>query len=50
VIAVALLVAIVTVDWPSTIDRLRAWWADRHGRPKPRPIRESLMADPPKSS
>jgi hypothetical protein len=49
-VAVALLVAIVTVDWPSTIDRLRAWWAARHGRPKPRPIRESLTADPPKSS
>jgi hypothetical protein len=50
VAAIAVLVVIVTVDWPSTIDRLRAWWADRHGRPKPRPIRESLMADPPKSS
>jgi hypothetical protein len=49
-IAVALLVVIVKVDWPSTIDKLRAWWAARRGRPKPRPIRETLMADPPMSS
>jgi hypothetical protein len=49
-IAVALLVVIVKVDWPSTIDKLCAWWAARRGRPKPRPIRETLMADPPMSS
>lgn len=49
-IAVALLIVIVKVDWPSTIDKLRAWWAARRGRPKPRPIRESLMTDPPTSS
>jgi hypothetical protein len=49
-IAVALLVAMVTVDWPSTIDKLRAWWAARRGRPEPRPIRESLMADSPKAA
>jgi membrane protein YqaA with SNARE-associated domain len=49
-ISLALLVAIVRVDWPSTVDRLRAWWAARRGRPQPRPIRETLMADSPKSS
>jgi membrane protein YqaA with SNARE-associated domain len=49
-IAIALLVVILRIDWPSTIDRLRAWWAARRGRPKPRPIRESLMPDSPKSS
>jgi membrane protein YqaA with SNARE-associated domain len=50
VLALALLVVIVRVDWPSTLDTLRAWWARRRGRPKPRPLRETLTADPPKSS
>jgi hypothetical protein len=50
VAAIAVLVVIVTVDWPSTIDKVRAWWAARRGRPKPRPIRESLMPDAPKPS
>src|SRR5512132_2441139 len=45
-ISIALLVVFVKVDWPSTIDRLRAWWAARRGRPKPPPIRDSLMPDP----
>jgi uncharacterized membrane protein YdjX (TVP38/TMEM64 family) len=49
-VALAVLVAIIRVDWPSTVDKLRAWWAVRRGRPKPRPIRETLMADSPKSS
>jgi hypothetical protein len=49
-IAIVLLVAIVRVDWPSTVDKLRAWWAVRRGRPKPRPIRETLMADVSKPS
>jgi hypothetical protein len=49
-IAISLLVVIVKVDWPSTIDNLRAWWAARRGRPKPPPIRETLMADSPKST
>jgi hypothetical protein len=48
-IAIALLVAMVSIDWPSTIDKLRAWWAARRGRPKPRPIRETLTRDSPKS-
>jgi hypothetical protein len=46
-IALAVLVVIVKVDWPSAIDKLRAWWAARRGRPKPRPIREMLTADSP---
>jgi hypothetical protein len=49
-IALALLVAIVRVDWPSTVDKLRGWWAARRGRPKPRPIRETLIPDSPKLS
>jgi hypothetical protein len=49
VIAIALLVVIARVDWPSTIDKLRAWWAARRGRPKPPPIRETLMEPPPSS-
>jgi hypothetical protein len=50
VIAIALLVVIARVDWPTTIDKLRAWWAARRGRPKPPPIRETLMEDTPPSS
>jgi hypothetical protein len=49
-VALALLVVMVRVDWPSTLDALRAWWADRRGRPKPRPIRETLTAGSQKSS
>jgi membrane protein YqaA with SNARE-associated domain len=48
-VALALLVAIVRIDWPSRLDTLRAWWAGRRGRPKPRPIRETLTVDSPKS-
>jgi hypothetical protein len=49
-IAVALLVVIVKVDWPSAIDKLRAWWAARRGRPKPPPIRETLTQESSKPS
>jgi hypothetical protein len=49
-IAVALLILIVKVDWPSTIDKLRAWWAVRRRQPKPPPIRESLIGDSPKAA
>lgn len=42
VVAIVLLIVIVKVDWPSAIDRVRAWWAARHGRPAPPPIRDSL--------
>ena len=44
-VGVALLVAVVVIDWPSVIDRMRGWWAARRGLPAPRPIRESLMPD-----
>jgi hypothetical protein len=50
VIAVAVLVAIVLIDWPSVIDRVRDWWAARRGKPKPPPIREQLGLQPAKSS
>jgi hypothetical protein len=49
-IAVALLVAMVRVDWPSTLDSVRGWWAAKRGRPKPPTVRETLTADSPKSS
>jgi membrane protein YqaA with SNARE-associated domain len=47
VIAVVVLIAIVKIDWPTTIDKVRAWWAAKRGRPKPRPIRETLMPEAP---
>jgi hypothetical protein len=52
VVSVAVLIAIIAIDWPSVIDRLRSWWAARRGRPKPRPITETLMpgAQAPKAS
>lgn len=45
VASIAALIIMVKVDWPSTIDRVRAWWAKRHGRPAPEPIRDSLLAE-----
>jgi hypothetical protein len=42
-VCVALLIAMVFVDWPSVIDRLRGWWAARRGRPAPPPIRQSAL-------
>ena len=50
VFAIAVLVLIIKVDWPSVIDKVRAWWAARRGRPRPRPIRETLMSEPPPKS
>ena len=47
VIAVVVLIAIIKIDWPTTIDKVRAWCAAQRGRPKPRPIREALMAEAP---
>lgn len=32
-LTVAALIAIVKIDWPTTIDKVRAWWAARPGRP-----------------
>jgi hypothetical protein len=43
--SVGLLVAIVLIDWPSVIDKVRGWWAMRRGRPAPAPIRQQLMVD-----
>jgi uncharacterized membrane protein YdjX (TVP38/TMEM64 family) len=42
VVAIALVIAMVVVDWPSVIDKVRAWWAVRRGRPVPPSIRETL--------
>jgi len=44
-IGVALLLAVVLIDWPSVIDKTRGWWATRRGRPLPPPIRASLLPD-----
>ena len=43
VLAIVALVVIVKVDWPTTIDRVRGWWAARRGRPKPPPIRDTVL-------
>jgi uncharacterized membrane protein YdjX (TVP38/TMEM64 family) len=42
-IGVAVLIAIVFIDWPSVIDKARGWWATRRGRPTPPPIRNSAL-------
>jgi hypothetical protein len=39
-IGIAVLLAIVFIDWPTVIDKVRSWWAARRGRPAPTPIRE----------
>jgi hypothetical protein len=44
--ALATVVAIVLVDWPRVIDKVRVWWAARRGRPAPVPIRQALLTDP----
>jgi uncharacterized membrane protein YdjX (TVP38/TMEM64 family) len=31
-VSVALLIAVVLIDWPSVIDRSRRWWAAKRGR------------------
>jgi hypothetical protein len=48
-VSVAVLVAIVLIDWPAVIDKVRDWWAARHGKPKPAPIRQELGLEPAKS-
>jgi hypothetical protein len=42
-IGVAVLIAIVFIDWPTVIDKARGWWATRRGRPTPPPIRNSVL-------
>jgi hypothetical protein len=44
-LGIAVLAAFVFVDWPAVIDKLRGWWAARHGRPAPPPIREVVAAE-----
>ena len=43
-IGLALVVAVVVIDWPSVIDGVRGRWAAHRGLPAPPPIRESLTA------
>jgi uncharacterized membrane protein YdjX (TVP38/TMEM64 family) len=45
IVAIALVIVMVVVDWPSVIDKIRAWWAVRRGRPGPPPIRQTLLPD-----
>jgi hypothetical protein len=42
-VAVGFVIGIVVVDWPSVIDKVRAWWATRRGRPVPPSIRQTLL-------
>jgi hypothetical protein len=42
-IGVAVLIAIVLIDWPAVIDKARGWWATRRGQPAPPPIRQSAL-------
>ncbi|MDP9255522.1 MAG: hypothetical protein M3Q31_03060 [Actinomycetota bacterium] len=42
-IGLAVLIAIVLIDWPPVIDRVRGWWAARRGQPAPTPIRQSAL-------
>jgi hypothetical protein len=44
-LGVALLIAVVMIDWPSVIDKARGWWAARRGRPTPPSIRQRLLLD-----
>ena len=44
-VGVALLLAVVLIDWPSVIDKVRGWWSARRGRPAPAPIRQRLLPD-----
>jgi hypothetical protein len=46
-LGIAVLLAIVFIDWPAVIDKVRRWWAARHGRPAPQPIRELVLSKPP---
>jgi len=46
-IGIAVLVAIIFIDWPAVIDKARGWWAARRGRPAPPPIREAALSQTP---
>jgi hypothetical protein len=43
IIGIAVLMAIVFIDWPPIIDKGRGWWAARRGRPAPPPIRQTAL-------
>ena len=42
-IGIAVLIAIIFIDWAAAIDRPRGWWAARRGRPAPPSIRNSAL-------
>ena len=42
-IGVAMLIAVVLVDWPAVIDKVRGWFAARRGQPAPPSIRPSAV-------
>jgi uncharacterized membrane protein YdjX (TVP38/TMEM64 family) len=46
---IAVLLAIVFIDWPGVIDKVRSWWAARRGRPAPPPIRQVVLSQAPPS-
>lgn len=48
-IGIAVLLAIVFIDWPAVIDKVRGWWAARRGRPAPSPIRQIALPGTPPS-
>jgi hypothetical protein len=50
VAGIVLLIVLVLIDWPSVIDKLRAFWAARRGRRAPAPIRETLTEPTPARS
>jgi uncharacterized membrane protein YdjX (TVP38/TMEM64 family) len=44
-IGIAVLIAIVFIDWPAVTDNVRGWWAARRGQPVPPPIRQSARPE-----
>jgi uncharacterized membrane protein YdjX (TVP38/TMEM64 family) len=44
-VGIAVLLAIVFIDWPTVIDRARSWWAARRGHAPPPPIRQTALPD-----
>jgi hypothetical protein len=43
IIGIAVLIAIVLIDWAAIIDKARGWWATRRGQPVPPSIRQSAL-------
>lgn len=48
-IGIAVLIAIVFIDWPAVIDKARGWWAARRGKPAPPSIRQSARGQLPRA-